>query len=91
MGCDYPQGPMPIVETIDTLDPVVAPERPDVDDGDHDRFSHYCKKADIVRAHVTGEAIVALCGKKWVPTRDPARYPVCPTCKELKAAGWTLK
>lgn len=72
-------------------DTVESPSRPDLDDGDHDRFSHYCKKADIVRAHVTGEAIVALCGKKWVPTRDPARYPVCPTCKELKDAGYTLR
>lgn len=62
-----------------------------LDEGDHDRFAHYCRKADIVRAHVTGEAIVALCGKKWVPTRDPSRYPVCPTCKELKDAGFTLR
>jgi hypothetical protein len=82
---------MPDLETIDTLDPVVAPARPELDDGDHDRFAHYCKKADIVRAHVTGEAITALCGKKWVPTRDPSRYPVCPTCKELKDAGWALR
>ncbi len=72
-------------------DTIEAPARPELDDGDHDRFSHYCKKADIVRAHVTGEAITALCGKKWVPTRDPSRYPVCPTCKELKAAGYTLR
>ena len=79
------------IETVETLDPVIAPVRPDTDDGDHDRFSHYCKKADIVRAHVTGEAITALCGKKWVPTRDPSRFPVCPTCKELKAQGYTLR
>ena len=65
--------------------------RPDeVDGGDHDRFAHYCRKSDITRALVTGEAIVALCGKKWVPTRDPSRYPVCPTCRERKAAGWKL-
>ena len=38
--------------------------RPVTDDGDHDRFAHYAKKADIARAYVTGEAIVALCGKK---------------------------
>jgi len=81
--------------------PVIAPAAPviteepgtqpvDTDGGDHDRFAHYCKKADITRALVTGEAIVALCGKKWVPSRDPSRYPVCPTCRERKAAGWTL-
>ena len=80
----------------ETLEPVTVPveaptEHPiDTDHGDHDRFAHYCRKADITRALVTGEAIVALCGKKWVPTRDPSRYPVCPTCKERKAAGWKL-
>lgn len=82
---------MSTTKTVETLDPVIAPERPDTDDGDHDRFSHYCKKADIVRAHVTGEAITALCGKKWVPTRDPSRFPVCPSCKELKDQGYTLR
>ncbi len=65
--------------------------RPDVeeqlDDGDHDRFSHYVRKSDLMKAYVDGEAILALCGKKWVPTRDPERYPVCPTCKEIRAAA----
>ena len=86
----------------DTSTPVIAPAQTPVetpvedreiertDDGDHDRFAHYARKDDVARAYVTGEAIVALCGKKWVPTRDPKNYPVCPTCKERKAAGWTL-
>ena len=55
------------------------------DDGDHDRFAHYVRKSDIVRANVEGIPVVALCGKKWIPNRDPQRYPVCPTCKEVKA------
>lgn len=55
----------------------------DTTEGDHDRFAHYVRKADIVRSAVTGEPVVALCGKKWVPSRDPERYPVCPTCREL--------
>ena len=67
-----------------------APCPVDTDDGDHDRFAHYARKDDVARAYVTGEAIIALCGKKWVPTRDPSRYPICPTCVERKAAGWTL-
>ena len=62
----------------------------DTDGGDHDRFAHYARKEDVTRAYITGEAITALCGKKWVPTRDPTRYPICPTCVERKAAGWTL-
>jgi Protein of unknown function (DUF3039) len=81
-----------LVTETTTEAPVRSPETvdTDTDGGDHDRFAHYCRKADITRAMVTGEAITALCGKKWVPTRDPSRYPVCPTCKERKAAGWTL-
>ncbi len=55
-------------------------------DGDHDRFSHYVPKAEIARAMVTGEPCIALCGKKWTPSRDPERYPVCPTCKEIYQA-----
>lgn len=54
-------------------------------EGDHDRFAHYVRKADIVRSNVEGVPVVALCGKKWIPNRDPERYPVCPTCKEIKA------
>jgi Protein of unknown function (DUF3039) len=79
------------VTEVETLTPIQAPEHVTTDDGDHDRFAHYCKKDDVARAYITGEAITALCGKKWVPTRDPQRYPVCPTCKERKAAGWSLK
>jgi hypothetical protein len=79
------------VTQTETLTPTQAPERERTDEGDHDRFAHYAKKDAIARAYVTGEPIVALCGKKWVPSRDPSRFPVCPTCKELKEAGWTLR
>jgi hypothetical protein len=52
-------------------------------DGDHERFSHYAPKDKIVEAMVTGTPIKALCGKVWVPSRDPQKFPVCPTCKEI--------
>ncbi len=55
------------------------------DDGGHDRFSHYVKKEKIVESAVTGKSVRALCGKKWVPSRDPEKYPICPTCKEIYA------
>ena len=54
-----------------------------VDDGDHDRFSHYVKKEKILQSAITGKAVRALCGKKWTPGRDPEKFPVCPTCKEI--------
>ena len=53
------------------------------DDGGHDRFAHYIKKEKIVESAVTGKAVRALCGKKWVPSRDPSKYPICPMCKEI--------
>lgn len=59
--------------------------RPTTGDGDHDRFAHYVKKEDILKSAVEGMPVVALCGKVWVPNRDPERYPVCPTCKEIMA------
>ena len=41
--------------------------------------------ATIVESAVTGKAVKALCGKKWIPSRDPEKYPICPTCKEIHA------
>ncbi len=53
------------------------------DNGDHERFAHYVRKEKIVESAVTGEPVVALCGKVWTPTRDPKKFPVCPECKEI--------
>jgi hypothetical protein len=53
------------------------------DAGDHDRFAHYVRKDKIVESAVTGEPVIALCGKVWIPNRDPQRFPVCPQCKEI--------
>jgi hypothetical protein len=51
--------------------------------GDHERFSHYVRKEKIVESAVLGTPVVALCGKVWVPSRDPQKFPVCPECKEI--------
>ncbi|MCF8529452.1 MAG: DUF3039 domain-containing protein [Aquiluna sp.] len=54
-----------------------------LDHGDHERYSHYVKKNKIVESAVMGNKVVALCGKVWVPSRDPKKFPVCPTCKAI--------
>ena len=54
-----------------------------LEDGDHERYSHYVKKDKIVESAVMGNAVVALCGKVWVPNRSPEKFPVCPSCKEI--------
>jgi hypothetical protein len=73
-----------------------------LDDGDHDRFTHivlegYTPKDgefvalenSVVDGMVNATPVRALCGKVWVPGRDPQKYPICPTCKEIAAKmGW---
>ena len=53
------------------------------EEGDHERFSHYVPKDKLTEAMVMGTPVVALCGKVWVPSRDPERFPVCPECQEI--------
>jgi hypothetical protein len=73
-------------------------------DGDHERMAHIVlegvKTSDgdfvqagpsVVEGIVNGTAVRALCGKVWVPNRDPKKYPVCPTCKEIaESKGWRV-
>ena len=51
--------------------------------GDHERYSHYVRKEKIVESAVLGNPVTALCGKVWIPGRDPQKFPVCPVCKEI--------
>jgi hypothetical protein len=52
-------------------------------DGDHDKFSHYVHRNQMMESFVEGKPAVALCGKIWVPTRDGKKFPVCKVCKEI--------
>lgn len=53
-----------------------------LEDGDHERFAHYVKKDKILESALSGKPVIALCGKVWVPGRDPEKFPVCPDCKK---------
>lgn len=67
----------------------ISEGRPDirVDQGDHERFAHYVDKTKLTEALVVGTPVIALCGKVWVPSRDPTKFPVCPECKRLYDMG----
>ena len=39
--------------------------------------------AVIMQARVFGEELEALCGHRWIPSRDPKQYPLCDKCKEI--------
>jgi hypothetical protein len=77
----------------DTMMGTLVEERPDtqLDEGDHERFAHFVKKNKIVESAVTGTPVIALCGKVWVPGRDPQKFPVCPDCKRILDEFWPSK
>ncbi|MGH9304041.1 MAG: DUF3039 domain-containing protein [Acidimicrobiales bacterium] len=71
---------------------------PTTNDGEHDRMTHIVlegfrsRKQDekfvsagpsVVEGIVNATPVRALCGKIWVPGRDPKRYPLCATCREV--------
>lgn len=75
------------------------------EEGDHERMAHivlegYTPEASdefvstgpsVAEGIINGTPVRALCGKTWVPNRDPRRYPLCPTCKEIaQQMGWDV-
>ena len=60
---------------------------PSTGDGDHERFAHYVLKDKIVDSAVLGIPVVALCGKKWVPSRDPSGSGVPRLQADLRVAA----
>lgn len=74
-----PGGPSTATSVLERAETLLQVQEP----GDHERFSHYVRKEKILESALSGEPVVALCGKVWVPGRDPKKFPVCPICKEI--------
>lgn len=52
--------------------------------GDRPSKAHYVRgKAALNEAIVLGKEIEALCGYRWIPSRDPEGLPVCEKCKAI--------
>ncbi|MGC8499107.1 MAG: DUF3039 domain-containing protein [Acidimicrobiales bacterium] len=94
---------MATVLSVSSTELVQSATSPVLDDGDHERFTHVVLEGyaldsgdfvsignSVVDSMVNSTPVRALCGKVWVPGRDPARYPLCPTCVEIaESMGWT--
>lgn len=39
--------------------------------------------AKVLEARINGTPLEALCGHKWVPSRDPQKLPLCQACREI--------
>ena len=59
-------------------------ESDESDDSNH--FAHYADKSKITEGHVLGTPVIAICGRIFVPSRDPEKFPVCPICKKIMEA-----
>ncbi|HLN16139.1 MAG TPA: DUF3039 domain-containing protein [Acidimicrobiales bacterium] len=87
-----------------TVTPAESRTDPLLDEGDHERMTHIVLEGfqpeegefvsagpSVVEGIVNATPVRALCGKQWVPGRDPRRYPLCPTCKEIaQSFGWSV-
>jgi Protein of unknown function (DUF3039) len=61
-------------------------ERPEIKHSDSDsqeHFAHYAEAAEVTEGYVMGTPVIALCGKIFIPFRDPEKLKVCPNCKEI--------
>ncbi|UNX54138.1 DUF3039 domain-containing protein [Georgenia sp. TF02-10] len=82
---DAPTRPQPPTSAPSSGTSVLEREevREQTSPGDDERYAHYVRKDKIAASAVTGQPVIALCGKVWTPGRDPKKYPVCPTCKAI--------
>jgi hypothetical protein len=66
---------------------------PDIDTADRgpDELTHIVNcpadkesaEAWVTEARVMGLELEALCGFRWMPTKDPSRFPVCTACLDM--------
>ena len=60
-----------------------APSTQETDSDDSNQFAHYTEKAKATEGYIMGTPVIALCGKVFVPHRDPLKLRICPECKEI--------
>lgn len=66
------------LESIATNEEVIA-----YDENGDQIFCHYADKNKVTEGYVMGTPVQALCGKVFIPHRDPLKYPICPKCKAI--------
>lgn len=64
-----------VPEIIDSIDEDLEFEEPSV--------SHIVSKDDVMNGYINGAVVVALCGHRFIPTRDPNNFPLCQACKDV--------
>ena len=58
----------------------------ELDDEGNEVFAHYAEKVSITAGYVMGTPVQAICGKVFVPSKNPEKLRICPICKEIMDA-----
>jgi len=62
-------------------------ENPTTSDSDNsDIYAHYAESASVTEGYIMGTLVIALCGVTFIPSRDPEKLKICPSCKEIMDA-----
>lgn len=64
----------------DLLTQLDEPDTKDPDEVSH-VINQFLSNNSIADAAVFGTEVVALCGYRFIPTRDPQKLPLCQACK----------
>lgn len=49
-------------------------------------LAHFADASKVTEGYVMGTPVEAVCGKIFVPSQDPKKFPVCPICREIVEA-----
>ena len=61
-------------------------ERVELENNGENKFAHYAEKVSVTEGYVLGTPVLAVCGKLFIPSRDPKKLPLCPICKKISEA-----
>lgn len=65
------------------LAPVRTPQTSEPDLDRRPEVAHIAPADKITEAYINGTAVEALCGQRFIPSKDPKGKPVCQACKEI--------
>lgn len=58
----------------------------ELDEDGNEKLAHYAESVSVTEGYVLGTPIQAICGKIFIPSRDPEKLRKCPICVEIMDA-----
>ncbi len=71
---------------MDTLEILDTNLEEQLDENGDKAYAHYAEAASVTEGYVMGTPVMAICGKIFIPSKNPERLQICPSCKEIMDA-----